>query len=257
LAIPIGIVMFFLPRINEWLFQYDELTLRFYDNCSEASNLGRRFYSYKLKQINDDYKPSDIDINFSQNKYIYQDNINEDNMHNNENGNNSYIDNKNNNIEMHDFTKRKLLPIEKNKQYQLAFKKKRAFINFNRMVNSIIVDIKKDLFVNEKHDILPEDLAPLYSKRLNGQVENYEVRMYQIRGKLHHKNDQKNQSSNEILKNRDQLKIDLKIFLDGKDEDKKEMELKCNEKSYDYTNFIHFINSINFYLFFIFSLYYI
>ena len=136
------------------------------------------------------------------------------------------------NIEMQDMTKRQLLPTEKLSHYQLAFRKKRAFLNFNRMVNSIIIDIKKDLIVNEKHDILPEDLAPLYSKRLNGQVENYEVRMYHIRAKLHQNNEKKKQkeSKHEILKNRDQLALELKMLLEGRDSDKKEMEAKCKMK---------------------------
>ena len=130
---------------------------------------------------------------------------------------------------MQDMTKRQLLPEQRMNLYQMYFRKKRAFLNFNRMVNSIITDIKKDLFVNEKHDILPEDLAPLYSKRLNGQVENYEVRMFHIRAKLHQNNEKKKQKDSryEILKNREQLAIDLKMLLEGRNLDKKEMEVKC------------------------------
>lgn len=100
------------------------------------------------------------------------------------------------------------------------------------MFNSIILNIKNDLFINEKHDILPEDLAPLYSKRLNGQVENYELRMFQIRAKLHQNNEQKKNkdSKNDILKNRENLLFDLKMLLNGRDANIKEMELKCESK---------------------------
>ncbi len=215
--------MFLCPRLGEWLFQYDETTLRFLDNCTEVSNLGQVFYSHKMKNLNEIYS-SKINGSILQDFRANQNNSN--NASQKEQSNNEM---QNVNIEMQDMTKRQLLPDQKINLYQLAFLKKRAFLNFNRMVNSIITDIKKDLFVNEKHDILPEDLAPLYSKRLNGQVENYEVRMFQIRAKLHQNNEKKKQkdSKNEILKNREKLKLDLDLLMEGKDLDKKEMEVKC------------------------------
>lgn len=216
--------MFLCPRLGEWLFHYDENTLRFYDNCTEVSNLGQVFYLNKLKKLNEVFYTN---VNNNQQKEL----IGKEEIKN-EYGpqkDSDKYENENVNIEMQDLTKRQLMSEQRNIQYQSAFRKTRAFLNFNRIVNSIIPDIKKDLFVNEKHDILPEDLAPLYSKRLKGQVENYEVRMFQIRAMLHQNNEKKNQkdSKNQILKNRDQLGLDLRLLMEGKDLNKKEMEAKC------------------------------
>jgi len=209
--------MFLYPRLNEWLFQYDEGTLRFSDNCVETANLGQKYFAYKLNNLNEYYSNNVSQLN------------NQGILNNNKSSNFDYKENQNINIEMQDMTKRQLLPIEKSQQYQIAYRKKRAFLNFNRMFNSIILNVKSDLFINEKHDILPEDLAPLYSKRLNGQVENYEVRMFQIRAKLHQNNEQKKnkESKNDILKDREHLLFDLKMLLNGRDSNIKEMELKC------------------------------
>jgi hypothetical protein len=235
--------MFICPRLGEWLFHYDENTLRFNDNCIEVSNLGRVYYSKKLKNLNDIFNKK---INkYEQNEHLESKNIGNNIISQKEFSNNEL---QNVNIEMQDLTKRQQLPAARIVDYQLAFRKKRAYLNFNRMVNLIIIDIKKDLFANEKHDILPEDLAPLYSKRLNGQVENYEVRMFQIRAKLHQNNEKKEQkvSKNEILKDRELLAIDLISLLDGKDLDKKEMEVKCKIINFYYFIFKYILTKRNF-----------
>lgn len=230
LAIPIGIIFFICPRLAEWFFHFDEPSLRFNDNCNEITNLGKRYYSYKMDKLTD---ISNQNGEFLADKNLAgmledSQNHNDSNSYNSKGANGSDYK-RGQNIEMQDISKRKnKTRIEKNLLYEVSLRKNRAFHNFNKLVNTLILDVKKNLFVNEKHDMLSEDLAPLYSKRLNGQVENYEVRMYQIRVKLH-QNEMKKQKEEkfEILKNRQKLVSDLKALLEGKDADLKEMETKC------------------------------
>ena len=213
MAIPIGIVMFIFPRISEWLFHYDEQTLRFTDNCNEISILCSHYFNHKLKELDHFYYKNQEILT----KILPIEN----------NSNDLAVGQ---NIELQDFSGRNLLSRDKGIKYQVAFKKSRAFLNFNKMVNAIILQIKQDLFANEKHDVLSEDLAPLYSKRLNGQVENYEIRMFQIRTKLHENALLKKTKEEKLglLKDRFKLASDLKILFDGKDYDRKEMEIRCN-----------------------------
>lgn len=223
MAIPIGIILFICPRLSEWIFQYDETHLRFLDTSTTVTKLNTDYFTFKLNQIETNYQENSADIN----KCLGKEKKAINNVGNNNNNNENQI------IELQNFgnnnnNNKKEIDNDKSFEYLIAHRRCRAFTNFNKLVTSITSDINFDLFVNEKHDILPEDLAPLYSKRLLKQVENYEIRMYEIRAKLHTDQTKKDKEEKyELLKNREKLLKDFKYFIAEKDIDKQKLAIKC------------------------------
>lgn len=209
--------MFICPRLSEWVFQYDESFLRFLDNSNVIRNLGEKYFKFKLSQIETNYKENSDILNKCNNK--------------NNNIEDFRIDADKNKqiIELQDLSKNiKDISNEKSFEYLVAYRRCRAFVNFNKMINIISLDVRMDLFINEKHDELPEDLTPLYSKRLLKQVENYEIRMFDIRAKLHTDQTKKLKDEKyELLKNRAKLLKDFKDFIEEKEIDQKALIFKC------------------------------
>jgi hypothetical protein len=216
--------MFIYPRLSEVLFQYEETDLKFLDTCNIVSKLGEDYFSYKLNQIETNYNLySDVINKCLEKKQIKNDSLNDNNHYQNQIIELQNI-NKDNKIEIN---------YDKSFEYLVAYRKCRAFVNFNKLIASITSDISQDLYVNERHDILPEDLTPLYSKRLLKQVENYEIRMFDIRAKLHTDQTKINKDEKyELLKNREKLLNGLKDFIAEKDIDEKKFAIKCNLNYY-------------------------
>jgi hypothetical protein len=216
--------MFIYPRLSENLFQYEETDLKFLDTCNVVSKIAKDYYSFKWNQIDKNY----IEHYHAINKCLEKKQISRDSsIDKNQNQNKNQIielQNMNDNC-----SNKNEITFEKSFEYLVAYRKCRAFVNFNKLILSITSDISQDLYVNERLDILPEDLAPLYSKRLLKQVENYEIRMFDIRAKLH--TDQTKRSKDEkydILKNRERLLNGLKDFLADKDINEKKFSIHCN-----------------------------
>jgi len=209
--------MFICPRLSEWIFQYDETSLRFLDTRNIVTKISENYFTFKLNQI---------ETNYQENSEVINKCLERKGEINNYNNNNNNVENQI--IELQDFANKKKINYEKSFDYLIAYRRCRAFVNFNKLIFAITPEINQDVFINEKHDILPEDLTPLYSKRLLKQVENYEIRMFDIRAKLHTDQTKKDKDEKyELLKNREKLLKDFKNFIAEKDIDEKKFAVKC------------------------------
>jgi hypothetical protein len=168
-AVPVSIVMILCPRLAEWLFRYDEGALRFKYNTIVISNLTNIFFAEqgmktKALKLNDDLHKNIVKLR----KNIQFDATNNDNKF--------AVKPDSDEIDQYHIEEVKI---------KADAQKLRGYLNFNKMVNSILFQSRYKLFLNDRSDNLPEDLAPIYHQRLEGQIERYESRMFQIRQELH------------------------------------------------------------------------
>ena len=202
-ALPIGLVMVLFPKLSEWLFRYDESQLRFEENNNMVDNISslfyKKLYSKCKKEEGDNFEKIKMNIEENQNALVPS--------------NSQKVD----------------ITIEELKM-KIDKRKYKAFINYHRMIGTFLFGVRFQLYKNEKRDNLPEDLAPLYNQKIQGQIEKFENRAYQTKRKFIKEVESSQEAEidrNQIFKDKRRLLENIEIIKQGREFNQEGLFTKC------------------------------
>ena len=200
-----GLLMILFPKLSEWLFRYNEDSLRLKIDNEMLNSVGNKFYEYKLKKCETIIEEIDE-------KHMIMMKLNK---------NINYI-----NIE-----KLETEICEDEELLVYSYRKFKAFINYRKLFNLILFKLRFRFYSIDRSDKLPNFLTPLSSHRIEGQMEKYETRMYDTKNDLYKALDMNKINKNDIAdlyRNRKLEKNNLEAFLNGRELDIQDLVENCS-----------------------------
>jgi hypothetical protein len=198
-----GMLMILFPRLSEWLFRYNEDSLTVKNDNDIMKIFGEEFYRYKLTKSKTLITENELQCSTMTKIYNYVNPLDE--------------------------TKIEKEIIYDEKLLKRSYRRFKGYLNFKIFTINVLYRIKKNLFLNERRDLLPEEYAPLTKHRIDGQLEKYENRMSQLRQNLYKAIDIMNifNGISDVYRDRKLEKKNLELFLEGKDLNVDDLIEKC------------------------------